>query len=134
NRIDAAVGDPRPQGVAVDGATQRRIDFADVATNKRDIVRQVVRTGLDGDPATTAARANRGGERRRRGGVDDIEPATGRLRGECRTLPGVGLDQGRTRGVPGRKPAATVGVGALEAITEHPGYLDVLRMRAHDAA
>ena len=78
--VDLTVGDASPKGFTIGRFAQWRIDLAGVAAGKADVVRQIVRTGFDGDPATAGAGAKRRLERVRRCGVNDIEPTAGRLR------------------------------------------------------
>ena len=63
DRVDLTVGDASPKGFTIGRFAQRRIDLAGVASGKADIVRQIVRTGFDGDPATAGAGAERRLER-----------------------------------------------------------------------
>src|SRR5262245_27833003 len=116
NRIDCSIGNAGPERFTIAGLAQRWINFTDVAARETDIVRQIVRACFDGDAAAAGARGERRLQRRRRCGVNDIEPTTNRLRGEANTLYGVGLDEGWARSIPTRKAAFALGIGRSQAI------------------
>src|SRR5262245_24414962 len=74
NRIDCSIGNAGPERFTIAGLAQRWINFTDVAALEADIVCQIVRAGFDGDAAAAGARGERRLQRRRRCGVNDIEP------------------------------------------------------------
>jgi len=80
------------------------------------------------------ARAQAGFQRRARRRVDDIEPRAGRAREQAGALHRVRLDERRARRVPRAQAAAAVRVVFHEPVAQHPGGLDVLRMRTDHAA
>src|SRR5262249_3584496 len=130
--IDLAIGNAGPERFTIAGLAQRRINFTDVTAREADIVRQIVRACFDGDAAAASARAERRLQRRRRCCANDIEPTTGRLRDEARPPHGRVLEEGWARSIRTSKDTLSLGIGRAQASPQHPGYLDVLRMRTDD--
>ena len=81
-----------------------------------------------------ASRARRPASSAAREDVNDIEPRAGLACEQAGALHRVGLDERRARRVPRAQTAAAVRVFAHRPLAQHPGSLDVLRMRADHAA
>ncbi len=95
HRVDQAVRKPSPQPVPVRGFPDRRAALV-LGGPLRHLLRaerQVMRTGLDGDPYPLRPRRRDGGQRARRGQVQDVD---------ARIVPPGGLQQALDRRVLGR--------------------------------
>ena len=93
-----------------------------------------MRTGFDDDVRAGVPRTQPCLQRLARRCVHDIESRTGRAREEAGALHGIGLDEWRSRCVPGAQAAAPLGVGLHLALAQNPGRFDIFGMRAHHAA
>ncbi len=134
DRIDVAGQQGLPQCLAIRRLAQRRIDFADISTGPRNIMRQIVRAGFDMNRGAAAAMTERRRQCFCRRGMNDVKRGSGDIRHISCALHGVCLDKRRPRPIPGSQTAGAVSILFLQTIAQNPGDLDRLRVRANHSA
>ena len=126
--------DPCPKRITVCRRTQGRIDLAHRADVAVGVLCQVLDAGFDRHVRTGGALLNGRRQRFTRRGVHAMHRRAcdaseiGRAR-QC-----LGLDERRARGVPGGQSVALRFGLRHDAVTQHPGHLDVFRVRAEHTA
>ena len=121
---------------AVRGRTlpERRIDLADIASGPADVVREIVRTGLDVHHGAGTPVTQRRLQRLRRRCVDDVERCACRVRDIGGALHRVGFDKGRARRVPSLEASGALRIACFQPIAQYPRDFNGFRMRTHHAA
>src|SRR5262249_14606525 len=132
--VDVSRQDACPQYLAVLTLAQRRIDLTDVAPLPIDVVREIMRTGLDENIGSSVARSQSRFQCLTRRCVYDVESRPFLSSEQRRALHGVRLDEWRSCGIPRAQASTPFGVCVHHAFAKNPGGLNVLRMRADHTA